>query len=155
MKKVVIPIVIFFIIAIASIYIPVSMRLDYFRYENELTAHLAAQKEGGEIIAEYKGQKIRLLDGNADKLIWAATLTERQRIFKKPDYDETAAVTIFFPDGAQLIFAPLEETGDKALIVHIFEGRTRYYSLKGYKTMEWVQRIISPEGYYVPNEEIK
>lgn len=155
MKKVVIPIIIFFIVAIAAVYIPVSIRLDYFRYENELTAHLAAQKEGGEIIAEYKGQKTRLIDGNADKLIWAATLTERQRIFIKPGYDEADAATILFSDGAKLIFAPLEETGDKALIVYIFEGRTRYYSLKGYKTMEWVFKIISPEGYYAPNEVVK
>lgn len=155
MKKVVIPIIIFFIIAIAAIYIPVSIRLDYFRYENELTAHLAVQKEGGEIIAGYKGQKTRLIDGNADKLIWAATLTERHRVFIKPGYNEADAVTILFSDGAKLIFAPLEETGDKALIVHVFGGRTRYYSLKGYKTLEWVKRIISLEGYYVPNEEIK
>lgn len=155
MKKVVIPIIIFFIVATASVYIPVSIRLDYFRYENELIAHLAAQKEGGDIIAEYKGRMTRLMDGNADKLIWAATLTERQRIFIKPEYDQSEAVTVTFSDGGELIFAPLEQTGDKALIAHDFEGRTRYYSLKGYKTMEWVLKIISPEGYYAPNEAVK
>lgn len=155
MKKVVIPVIIFFIIALAAVYMPLSIRFDYFRYENELTAHLAGQKTGGEIFAEYKGQRTRVMDGNADKLIWAVTLTDRKRIFMKPGYDPTEAVMVFFPDGAELIIAPLEKTGDKVLIVHIFEGRTRYYSLEGYNTIGWVQKSICPEGYYVPNEVVK
>jgi hypothetical protein len=82
-------------------------------------------------------------------------VTERKRLFIKPQFDPGSAVTLHFPDGAEYIVATDTSGGDAAFILYSYQGKKLYFGIKGYKTMESTVRAISPEGYYNANDVIK
>lgn len=155
MKKLLVIVILFLVIGFLAVAIPVSLRYDYIQYEKDMMAHDMKLQDGGDVTASYQGQKTRVIGGNIGRLEWALTLTDRTRVFRKPDYDADQAVTIEFPDGARYVVAPDPAVIDKIYIFYSYKDKERCYTVPaGYKAMDWILTAISPDGVYSPNEII-
>ena len=152
MKKLLVLVIAFLVFGFLAIAIPVSLRYDYIQYEKDMLAHDLKLQDGGDLVAEYHSQKTRILGGNIERLEWAMTLTERQRVFKKPSCEFAEAVTIDFPDGARYIVVADPVAADKIYIFYTYKGKDRCYSIQGYNAMGWIVKAISPEGVSSANE---
>lgn len=155
MKKLLVIVIAFLVIGLLAVAIPISMRYDYIQYEKDLMAHDMKLQDGGDVVADYQGQKTRIIGGNIGRVEWALTLTERQRVFRKPAYDPADAATIEFPDGARYVVVPDSDVAGKIYIFYTYQDKNRCYTVPaGYDAMNWILTAISPEGVYSPNEII-
>ena len=152
MKKLLAIVIAFLMIGFLAVAIPVSLRYDYIQYGKDMLAHDLNLQDGGDLIAAYHGQKTRIIGGNIERLEWAMTLTERQRVFRKPSYEPAEAVTIDFPDGARYSVVADPVTADKIYIFYTYKSKDRCYSIQGYSAMSWIVKAISPEGVSSGNE---
>lgn len=155
MKKLLVMVIAFLVIGLLAIAIPISLRYDYIQYEKDMMAHDMKLQDGGDVVATYQGQKTRVIGENIGRVEWALTLTDRQRVFRKPAYDPADAVTVEFPDGARYVVVPDSSVADKIYIFYSYKNKARCYTVPpGYKAMDWILTAISPEGVYSPNEII-
>jgi hypothetical protein len=127
-----------------------SFRTDIVKYSGE------AQRSGDGILATYRGQTTRIIGSNVDRLIWALSIGEGQRRLQLTDKKAAGdAVTVQFGEKLKITVFPIDVSTDEVLIRYEAPGKTRRYTLKGYKSMEWLEKIVSPEGYWEPNEVVE
>ncbi len=127
-----------------------SFRTDIVKYSGE------AQRSGDGILATYRGQTTRILNSNVDRLIWALSIGEGKRRLQLTDKKSVGdAVTVQFSDKLKITVFPIDENSDQVFILYEAPGKTRRYTLEGYKSMEWLEKIVSPEGYWEPNEIVE
>ena len=155
MKKLLVIVIAFMVIGLLAIAIPISLRYDYIQYEKDMMARDMKLQDGGDVLAAYQDQRMRILGGNIGRLEWVLTLTDRQRVFRKPSYDPSEAAVIDFPDGARYIVVPDPEVADKIFIFYTYKDKDRCYTIpSGYNAMNWVLTAIRAEGVNSPNEVI-
>lgn len=151
LKKIVIVVVVFLLLGLMGIIIPLSLHYDTVQMEKDMIAHVMSTAEG-ELIASRAGQTTKVTGRNIDRIASALTPTERQRLFRKPAFDEADAIFLNFPNGASFIIAEVDPELDKAIVVYRYKRKIRYLSINGYKTFSWISRAVSPEGVYNENE---
>jgi hypothetical protein len=126
-----------------------TFRTDIIKYSGE------AQRSGDGILATYRGQTTHIINSNVDRLIWALSIGEGKRHLQLTDRNPASdAVTVQFGDKLKITVFPIDENSDEVFIRYEAPGKTRHYTLKGFKSMEWLEKIVSPEGYWEPNEVV-
>lgn len=160
MKKILIPVAIFFLIAIGSMGIAVKLRMDDIQYERELVAHLASVKTTNRSAeAESSGVTVRIAQGNLGYIASALTRTERLRKLGLPNVTGCETATVVFPDGAKFVIYELQKAEnnqkDISCVQYTFANRQRIYTIEGYGTMERIRSCISLQGFVVENSAIK
>lgn len=156
MKKVVIPLCIVFAVLIGGVIYFISMSLALNQYKDAGFLHMMEAQNGDELIAVYKGQTTRVMDGNIGRISRIVSTGDKERLFSKPEYDAESAVTLTFSDGSNFVIAPDESAEDAAFIIYSYSGGGEIcFRVKGYGAMEWTVRAVSPEGIYNPNPVIK
>lgn len=155
MKKILIPIGLIFAIGLGLIGFSIYRGYKNTQYEKDMMVHVMAVNRGGDLIAEYNGVKTRILGSNIGRIRSVLTVTERRRVYSKPEYDAGNAVKLTFSDGAEYIVAPDPAGGDSAFVLYAYKGTKLYFKIEGYKTMDWTVRAISPEGIAYENEVIE
>lgn len=154
MKKLVWIVVIFLVAAITALVIPIALRYEHIQFEKDMMAHVMSCDDGG-LIAEYKGQTTRVIGRNIDRVSSSLTVTERKKLFRKPEYDAESAITLRFPDGAVFTVAPSQSDDETAFVHYQYKRENRYFSITGYRTIHWITQAISPKGLYQENEVIE
>ncbi|MDD4139499.1 MAG: hypothetical protein PHX81_04720 [Eubacteriales bacterium] len=152
MKKIIIIIAVVMAVGLTAIIVPIALRYDSVQYEKNMLAHIMSSDDG--LVAEYDGQKTLVVGRNINRVASTLSPATRKRLFRKPDFDPNQTVVITFPDGARFTVSPAGESGDTAYIVYSHRSQTRYFSVTGLKTFDWITRAISPEGVYNENEII-
>lgn len=151
MKKIVIAVTLFFVIGLTALIVPLSLRFDTVQYEKDMLAHVISCDEG-DLIAEYDGQRTRVLGRNISRIASTLSPVARRRLLREPVIDLAQAAIIRFPDGAVFTIAASDTGEDQAYVIYRYKGKNRYFSITGYNTFSWILRAISPEGVYNPNE---
>lgn len=154
MKKFIIPVILFFIIAVGSIIIAVSMSYSRVQYGKETFMHLARMEDGEELIAEYNGETTKITAENANRIMNAISVSETDYLVTKPEYNGDTAITLEFSDGATYIVAHDESEDDSIFVIYSYDGKEFYLKTKGYNSFSWVERGISPQGILNENEKI-
>ncbi len=152
MKKVLIPLLVFLALGIGSVIFFVSMQFTQVQYDKDTQSHMITAQSGGELTASASGQKTRISADNFGRLEWLLTISERERLFAKPDCSLDDAVCFFFPDGAQYTIAPDETADDAVFLCYSDDGSELWFRIEGYNAMDWAKRIASPDGVDGPNE---
>lgn len=152
MKKFLIPVIVFLVIAVGSIVVAVSMSYSRVQYGKETYMHLARFQDGGELLAEYDGVTTKIHIDNVYKIMKSISVTESDYLVSKPEYNSEAAITLKFSDGATYIVAHDESEDDSIFVIYSYDGKEFYLRTKGYNSFSWVERGISPEGIYSENE---
>lgn len=130
-------------------------RSDKLSYKTDIIKYAGEAQNGVGILATCGGQTTRILNSNIDRLIWALTIGEGKRQLQLNDREiPKENVTIRFGEKLTITVWPLSDQSDKVFIRFRGPGKSRQYTLEGYKTMEWLQKIISPDGYWEPNEVV-
>ncbi|MDW7658768.1 MAG: hypothetical protein SCM11_16490 [Bacillota bacterium] len=153
MKKIVIAVTLFLVIGLTALIVPLSLRFDTVQYEKDMLAHVISCNEG-DLIAEYEGQRTRVLGRNISRIASTLSPAARKRLLWEPAIDLEQAAVIRFPDGAVFTIAESEAAKDQAYVVYRHKGRSRYFSITGYNTFSWIIRAISLEGVYNENEQL-
>lgn len=131
-------------------------RSDKLNYRMDIIKYAGEAQNGGGILATYGEQTTRILNSNVDRLIWALSIGEGKRQLQLTDRESPKEnITIRFGEKLTITVWPLSDQSDKVFIKFRGPGKSRQYTLEGYKTMEWLQKIISPEGYWEPNEIVE
>lgn len=154
MKKIIIPAFALFAILLGIVVFAVVMSFNNTQYVKDALAHVMAVNDGGELTAEYQGRTTRVLGSNMTRIQKIVTVTERRPLLIKPKYDPQGAIKLHFSDGAEYIIAEDPSVSDGAFVLYSYKGRNLYFSIKGYKTIDWTIRAVSPEGIYEPNEQV-
>lgn len=156
MKKLVAVMLVVLVGGIAVIAGFVWYRMDKVNYRSDIIKYAGEAQPDGMILATYKGRTTRILGSNVERLIWALTIGEGQRYLQLTDRNCPGDnVALAFGEKLKIAVCPLEDGTDAVFIRFKGPGKVRYYTLQGYKTMEWLEKIISPEGYWEPNEEVE
>lgn len=155
MKKVVIPVLVFFGLMIGAIAFFVGVRFSQVQYEKDTQAHFMAIAQDGEMTAAYEGQTVLVSADNWGRAQWLLTITERKRLLFGPDVSEDGAVVFSLSDGAEYTIIPDTSADDAVYIRYACEGANKWFRVEGYDVMSWATRVASPEGVYGPNEIIK
>lgn len=154
MKKVVIPVVAFLVIGLGTLIFFLSMNFAQVQYQKDTEAHLLSA-QAGDVTATYAGQTTRISAENLGRVQFVLTISERQRVFFKPDCSMEDAVCIFFPDGAQYAVIPDDSADDAVYLCYTDDSKDLWLRIEGYNAMDWAVRVVSPEGIYAPNEVIE
>ncbi|GEM_PF-1022647 len=155
MKKILIPIGLIFAVGLGLIVFSVYRAYHNVQYEKDMIAHVMEVNKGGELIAEYNGVKTRVLGSNIVRIRSVLTVSDRQRVYTKPDCDTENAVKLTFSDGAEYIVANDPAGVDSVFVLYSYKNKKLYFKIEGYKTMDWTLRAISPEGIAYENEVIE
>ncbi|MCK5759019.1 MAG: hypothetical protein KAH14_07980 [Clostridiales bacterium] len=154
MKKIIIPVVIFFIIVIGSIAFAVADSYAKTQYGKDTMFHMMTLSEGEILTGEYKDVKTQVTGRNTQKIYSVISVWELKRLYKRPAWDAEEAVYLNFSDGAEYIVAVDPSINDGVFIIYSYKNRTKYFKVNGYNTMSWVKKAISPSGIYSTNEVI-
>jgi hypothetical protein len=154
MKKIVIPLVVFLVLAIGSVVFFISMAYTQVQFDKDTQSHMIAVQSGGELTASYAGQETRISADNLSRVEWLLTISERERLFFKPDCDLNDAVCFCFSDGAQYAIAPDASADDAVFLCYSADGSDLWFRIEGYNAMDWAVRTASAEGVNGPNEVI-
>lgn len=160
MKKFLIPVALFFLIAVGSMGVAIKLRMDDIQFERELVAHLASVKTTNRNAeGESGGVTVRIAQGNLGYIASALTRTERLRKLALPNVADCETATVVFPDGAKFVIYELrkEENNQKDIscVQYTFANRQRIYTIEGYGTMDRIRSCISLQGFVVENTTIK
>lgn len=154
MKKILIPVIIFMAALIGFITFGISRSFAKVQYEKDVMGHVMSVGKEGDLEAQYNGTKTNVVGQNVRRINSVLTVSEMERVYKKPPLDEDRGVFLSFPDGAEFILIEDPEVEDGAYIRYSYKKKVRWYRVEGYETMMWVTRAISPEGIYTENEMI-
>ena len=153
-KIIVTGVVVFILVVITVLVMILSYRIDFIRYENDMIKYITPAAADDAAYAEYNGTKTLLSVNNCEKIRAILTVSERKKLYFKPDISNCEDVVVLtFGDELSITVAadPLEED----LVYVIYEGnKTRYMSIKGYNTMHWLTIAVSVEGYDGPNYKL-
>jgi len=128
-------------------------RADKINYKTDIVKYAGKAQDDGDILATWRERTTRIINSNVERLVWVLTIGESKRQLQLADRDETQEhVTIRFGENLTITVWPLSNDTDEVFIRFRGPGKSQQYTLKGYKTMEWLLKIISPEGYWEPNE---
>lgn len=155
MKKVVIPVLIFFGLLLGVVIFFVGMRFSQVQYEKDVQAHFMEIAEGGELTAESGGQTTRISADNWGRAQWLFTITERKRLFLTPDVSSDGSIVFTLSDGAEYTVYPDTSAEDSAYLHYTYGSHSLWFRVEGYAVMDWATRLASPEGVYSPNEVIE
>jgi hypothetical protein len=157
MKKVVIPVLIFFGLLLGAVIFFVGVRYSQVQYEKDTQGHFVAiaQDENGQMTAKSGGVTVLVSPDNWGRGQWLFTITERKRLASKPDVSLDDGIVFTLSDGAVYTVVADTSAEDAAYICYTFEGRDKWFRIEGYKVMDWATRLASPEGIYAPNEVIE
>ncbi len=155
MKKVVIPVLVFFGLMVGAIVVFVGIRFSQVQYEKDTQAHFMAIAQDGEMTAVCGDQTTLVSPDNWGRAQWLLTITERKSLMFKPDASLDGAVVFSLSDGTEYTIATDESAEDSVYICYAFEGREKWFRVEGYDIMNWAMRVASPEGVYAPNEVIE
>ncbi len=154
MKKIIIPVVIFFILVIGSIAFAVADSYAKTQYGKDTMFHMMGLSEGEILTCEYKDIKTQVTGRNTQKIYSVISVYELKRLYSKPDWDAKEAIYVNFSDGAEYIVALDPSINDGVFIIYSYKNKTIYFKVNGYNTMSWVKKAISPSGIYSTNEVI-
>ncbi len=165
MKKVLIPVICFFLIVGAVIFFPVAKRYRINGFYKEFAyVHMLSwdQIDPKYVKAESDQGTVRLNENNLSNAANAIMrVNSLDFLFLTPNTDGLDCVTLTFPDGAvvQIFDAGTDENNkDVAYIINTYQGDTHSFSLTGMATYARVYQCVSPEGYgnsgrnYILNE---
>ncbi|MBN2558331.1 MAG: hypothetical protein JXB33_06230 [Clostridia bacterium] len=155
MKKIVIPVVVFFVVIIASIIFAVSDSYTRVQYGKDTMFHRMTLDEGGTLEAEYDDVTTLVAGRNLQRIYSSLTVSEMKRIYKKPSWDPDTAIYLRFSDGAQYIIAEDPSVIDGVFILYTYKKENIRFTLSGYKTFDWIKRAIAPDGIYNDNPIIE
>lgn len=155
MKKIVIPVIAFFIITIGGIIFSISINYTKVQFGKDTMFHMMTIAEGGTLTAEYKDIKTNVVGRNLQRINSVLGVSAINRVYGKTEYDENEAVYLYFSDGAKYIVAPDPEVSDGAFIIYSYKNKNLAFRVKGYNSMTWVKKAISPSGIYNRNEIIE
>ena len=154
MKKILIPTLIVLGLLVGAIVYVISYSFNRVQYEKDLLTHIVDVGEGGQLVAEYDSLNLCILGNNIKRLQRVLGVSERERLFLKPDYDKDQAIILKFSDGAEYIIVANQTEEDAIFLGYSYKSKNQWYSISGYKSMDWTQRAVSPEGINTPNEVI-
>lgn len=154
MKKILIPVVIFFIIVIGSISFAVADSYAKTQYGKDTMFHMMTLSEGGILIGEYNDVKTQVTGRNTQKVYSVISVFELKRLYRKPDWGSEETVYLNFSDGAEYIITTDPSIHDGVFIIYTYKNKTKYFKVSGYNTMSWVKKAVSPSGIYSTNEVI-
>ncbi len=153
MKKALALMLVLLLGGLAVIFGALWYRSDRMNYRMDIVKYAGEAQDGGGILATYGEQTTRILNSNVERLIWALTIGESQRKIQLADREcPEEHVTLRFGGSLVITVWPLSAETDEVFIRFRRPGKSRQYTLEGYNTMEWLHKIISPEGYREPNE---
>ena len=153
MKKALALMLVLLVGGIAFISFFVWYKSDRISYRTDIVKYAGVAEANEGILATYQDQTTSILGPNVDKLIWALTVGEANRTLQLFDRETPQEnISIQFDDKLSITIWPTSADSDEVFIRFRGPGRSRQYTLEGYKSMEWLLKIISPEGYWGPNE---
>lgn len=155
MKKLLIPVLLILTLLIGFIIYAVSYNFNRVQYEKDVLSHLMNLQEGGQLTAQYNGQTTLVLGNNVVRIQKVLGVSDRRKLYLKPDYDEDEAIVLDFSDGAQYIIAVDESMHDAVFIKYSYRNKETWYRVDGYNSFGWAQRAISPEGITSENQVIE
>jgi len=152
MKKVLFFTLVPIALILGSIIFAIWVSYGYVQYQNDTYFHVMGAMEDERAVAEYNGTTTMISGGNLRKINNLLTPSELKRRFVHPDFNEDECIRLSFPDGAEYLVMRNEDTEDGVHIRYTYQKKKQYYRVEGYKTFEWLQKAISPEGIYGENE---
>lgn len=152
MKKVIIPVIAFFVLSIGFIVFSISQSYVKVQYGKDAMFHMMTLDDGATVTATCDGVSTNVIGRNTQRIYSTLTVSELKRIFKKPEWDEKSAIYLNFSDGAKYIIAHDPSENDGVFIFYTYKNKTLRFKVSGYNSYNWLKRAISPEGIFNKNE---
>lgn len=152
MKKIIIPVIVFFVLSIGSIVFAISESYTKVQYGKDTMFHMMTLDEGETVTATCDGVSTNVLGRNTQRIYSTLTVSEIKRIFSKPKWDEETAIYLDFSDGAKYIVAHDPSEDDGVFIIYSYKNKNLRFKVSGYNSYNWLKRAISPEGIFNKNE---
>ena len=151
MKKILIPVIIFFVIVIGGIAFAVSDSYSKVQYGKDAMFHMMTMEDGGVMSAEYNGTNTQVVGRNTSRVYSVLTVSALKRVYSKPDITDNEAVYINFTDGAAYIIYKDPSVTDGVFIFYTYKGKKLYLKVDGYNSFTWIKKAISPSGIFNEN----
>jgi len=151
MKKIIIPVAAFFVIVLGIIIFYISSSYQLVQYGKDTRFHIATLSDGGTLTAELDGLKTQVIGRNVQRVGWVLDISEKSKVWKKPDYNENEAIYLTFSDGAEYVIAKDPEDSNAIFILYEYNSKKVRFHLEGYNAWSWATRATAPDGLYIEN----
>ena len=151
MKKIIIPVILFLVIAIGSMVFAISDSYSRVQYDKDAMFHMMSLSQDGTLTAEYQGTVTQVLGRNTQRINSLLTVKAINRLYFKPSYAEENTIFLTFSDGAEYIIAENTDEDDSVFIRYSYKKKIQWYKITGYNSLNWAIKAISPEGIYREN----
>ncbi|MBN1624694.1 MAG: hypothetical protein JXN10_04105 [Clostridia bacterium] len=151
MKKVLIPVVVFFVLVIGSIIFFVNASFQIVQYGKSTRFHISTLSDGATLTVDHNGVTTQVIGRNIQRVGWVLDISDKERVYRKPDFNEDDAIYFHFSDSAEYIIAQDPEDSDSVYILYEYKGKKLRFHLTGYRAWYWATEAVSPEGIYIEN----
>jgi hypothetical protein len=151
MKKVLIPVVVFFVLVVGSIIFFVNASFQLVQYGKATRYHISTLSEGETLIVDYNDVTTQVIGRNIQRVGWVLDIADKDRIHKNPSFNEDEAIYFHFSDGAEYILAKDPNDSDSVFILYEYKGKKLRFYLTGYRAWYWATEAVSPDGLYMEN----
>lgn len=151
MKKVLIPVAVFFIVVIGSMAFFINESFQLVQYEKATRFHISTLSDGGTLTVDHNDVTTQIVGRNVQRVGWVLDISAKERIRKNPEFNESDAIYFHFSDGAEYVMAKDPEDADSVYILYEYKNNKLRFHLEGYKAWDWATRTVSPDGLYIEN----
>lgn len=151
MKKILIPVIVFFVVVVGSIIFFVNLSFQLTQYSKATNFHISTLLDGYTLTTEYNGVETQVVGRNIQRVGWVLDISEKERIRRKPEYNENEAIYFHFSDSAEYILAKDPKDDNSVYIFYEYKNMRLRFHLEGYNAWKWATEAISPEGIYREN----
>ena len=151
MKKVLIPVIVFFVIVVGSIIFFVGSSYQLTQYTKATHYHVNTVIAGGSLETEYDGVRTQIVGRNLQRVEWVLDIFAKQRIRRVPEINEDEAIYFYFSDSAEYILAKDPEDNNSVYIFYEYKNMKMRFHLEGYMAWDWATKAVSPDGIYIEN----
>ena len=154
MKKILIPVIIFFVVVISGITFSISTNYVKVQFSKDLMFHMMALQDGETLTAEYNDVTTNVTGRNLQRVNSVLGVSAKNRVYKKPEYDFEKAVYLTFSHGAEYIVAEDQSVNEGIFIFYSYKSKKQVFKVHGYNSMTWIKKAVSPSGIYNSNDVI-
>lgn len=151
MKKVLIPVIVFFVIVLGSIIFFINSSFQLTQYTKATHFHINTVIDGGTLETELDGVRTQIAGRNLQRVEWVLDISAKQKIYRKPEINEDEAIYFYFSDSAEYVLAKDPGDSNSVYIFYKYKNMKMRFHLEGYNAWDWATRAVSPEGIYMEN----
>jgi hypothetical protein len=134
------------IAGLSIVYVAFQHKLKINAVFNQVTKYVG--NPDNTMFGEYNGQTVKIAHENRD-VIWNSVTDKNIKFSTSDKMPAEEPIIIQFGDKLELDIYPMEDYD--VFVKHISENKVKYYIIEGTCNFSHLKRMVSLEGWYVPN----